>query len=47
MEEVKTDRYHLLGSSGECLTEVFAVLKPGNNSQRLFQRAPTRRSACH
>ena len=32
-----TDRYHVLGSRRGCVAEVFAVLKPGSNSQRLFQ----------
>ena len=35
-EEVVTDRYHFLGFPRRCVAEVFAVLKPGSNLQRLF-----------
>jgi hypothetical protein len=34
---VITDRYHLLRLPLGCVAEVFAVLKPGTSSQRLFQ----------
>jgi hypothetical protein len=33
-EDPITDRYHSLDFCGGCLTEVFAMLKPGINSQR-------------
>jgi hypothetical protein len=34
--DVITGRYHALGSRRGCVAEVFALLEPGNNSQRLL-----------